>query len=68
MPLSREQLVWLGYFENSLDIFTPVCRSGGHHDLVLAFEAWFKAASDYLPVMKREKGMLCCAGVGYVLC
>ena len=68
MSLSREQFVWLGYYEKSLDIFTAVGSNEGHHDLVIAFETRFKAASDYLQVMKREEGMLCCAGVGYVLC
>ena len=67
--MSRGQFVWLEYYAASLDISSAIYSNEGHSDLVLAFKARFKEASDQLQMMKREKGMLCCAdGVDYVLC
>ena len=68
MPLSREQFCWLGYFDESLDIFKAIGSNEGHNDLVIAFRNRFNDASAYFKVLKKEKGVLCWAGIGYVLC
>ena len=68
MPLSRAQHCWLRCFVENLDFFKALSRNGGHKDVLALFKARFDDAAAFLKVLQREKGMLCWAGVGYVLC